>query len=569
MQNTQNIKAEVGISREKNIDVSSPDAKTVTNEKITTRKLSTAEKRLKKKRMMVYKPKNNETKSIMPFFQLSVKEETSNKPNQIIATDVEKANTSNETSISTDSNNHISKVNESKDPINVNIKQGKFSTCSRKEHPQIKDSTSNSQTSLHKNAPQGDKKGNVSQNDNNDKNTCQNNDNISQDNRNSQDDKDRSVTDENLSSNTKSSESQSSELTSSFHIKEKVTDSCVLCGKDLTKFGIVTREAHLNRCLEGIEIIDVDEKDNKKKSSKGKKAVQLENSGVSAQNFPLLSTITTCPCCHKGFSSRIRGIKGKISHVKKCGNKQGYTVTKMLSLLQEIAQDVASNVAKTRKDAQLTNYFTPERNEEHTAVVSRAYQVSYIEGSDQDADFKSNVMITAVSSIEESGKKRKRKVEEDSDDDFRVAKVLSLSEALERNKERWKNRNKKKRVVYTLETTPILPPSESISKARRRAQHMFFKKRTMESIVKNCSPTSTFGPSRLANHFEFSPIDLSKGENEITTKTQRKSLWKMQALGGSESTLTDDDYVTDMLRNVETSYIVRVLNNVLTFSSLF
>ncbi|RHZ59877.1 hypothetical protein Glove_360g76 [Diversispora epigaea] len=638
MQNNRDILMEFNNNGKTNINISSLEKKTVVSEKVTTRKLNTIEKRLKKKRMMVYKPKNYEMESITSFFQPLNKEDRGsnnlNESNQVIATDMLQNNTNNK--IYKDPNNvdklnqtiidHASNANELKDSITIDTKQDESSTsCSRKEElSKIENSTNSLKNSHHisvchntcqdddytrqdekntkwddqntsqddndtiqdtsqdddnvrRNTSQDDDnvRRNTSQDDNNvrrntsqdDNNTSQDgNNNASQDDNNasrdvkniSQDGKDRNINYEILSSNAESSKSQLSKLTSSFRGKEKGSNTCIcaLCSKDLTKFGIVTREAHLNRCLEKVEIIDVDEENDKNRNDK--KEIQSENSNIdniksfdistlSNQKFPLLSTITICPCCQKKFSSRIKDIKGKMNHVKKCGNKQGYTVTKMLSLLQELAQDVAS-----RKDTQLTNYFSSKQKEERTATVSRTYQVSSIEGLDQDTDFKSNVVITAVSIVEE--KRKKRKVEEDSDDDFRMAKVLSLSEARERNRKRWMNKNKKRKVVYTLETTPIIPPSESIAKARRRAQHMFFKKRTMKDIVKR-PPTPTFGPSKLAKRFEYPPINLNKDENEIITKTQRKSLWKIQALGGPESTLTNDDYITDMLRNAESSYL--------------
>ncbi|CAG8490802.1 13296_t:CDS:2 [Acaulospora morrowiae] len=286
------------------------------------------------------------------------------------------------------------------------------------------------------------------------------------------------------------------------------------------------------------------------------------NNMTFTQNSPLFRAASVCPCCQKKFTGKARDTKRMISHVKKCSNKLGFSVTDTLSMLQDMTEEddtktvnwaVHDQIKSPRANGvQLTDYFVPMQKEKkitNSKPDSRLYTFSSLEGADVDDDFKSNVMITVMSTTEKKGK-RKRNVEE-SDDDFRIAKALSLSMMKPRNQRR-------KKIAYTLETTPILPPAQSIEKARRRAQRMFFNKSVIDDIAKEWSFISPFGPSNIARRFECRLIDSDADErNKMASGSWREpiSLWEIQALGGLDNPLTDDDYVTDMLREITRSYI--------------
>ncbi|KAF0489281.1 RNB-domain-containing protein [Gigaspora margarita] len=326
---------------------------------------------------------------------------------------------------------------------------------------------------------------------------------------------------------------------------------CVICGKDLTNFNIVTRETHLNRCLDDIEEQEKQQTVKTKQSKQVKKSISPSDDNMFINNdCSWFSLVTNCPCCLKSFPSKSKTAKSKITHMKRCGNKQKFSATKILSLLKEMKQKLATGFVPYltesstmyTKDTQLTDYFASVPKEKlvttkPTTIVSQSYTVSALEGIDQDDDFKSNVIITSVSTIEKIGK---RKFGEDSDDDFKVAKVLSKSMMPQ-------YKNQPKKIVYDLNTTPILAPAESIEKARKRAKKMFFDKPTIHDIVRSYPLTSSICPSG-----QFMKLN---GNNEIvngiktnTSRKKSKSLWEIQALGGPDNPLSDDDYMTDMLK---------------------
>ncbi|CAG8551445.1 10704_t:CDS:2 [Dentiscutata erythropus] len=333
-----------------------------------------------------------------------------------------------------------------------------------------------------------------------------------------------------------------SATTSNRRVKDDLLQPClcVICGKDLTNFNIVTRETHLNRCLDDIE------------EQEKQQTMFIDN------DCSWFSLVTNCPCCLKSFPGKNKTVKSKITHIKRCGNKQKFSATKILSLLKDMKQKLATisvpvlteKSTMYTKDTQLTDYFTSAPKEKSvvaaksTTIVSQSYTVSALEGIDQDDDFKSNVIITSVSTIEKIGK---RKFSEDSDDDFKVAKVLSRSMMPQ-------YKNQKKRIVYDLNTTPILAPAESIEKARKRAKKMFFDKPTIHDIVEGYPLTSSLCPSGIARQNEYQFMELDGGNengNGIKPDASRKkptSLWEIQALGGPDNPLSDDDYMTDMLK---------------------
>ncbi|CAG8673362.1 6988_t:CDS:2, partial [Racocetra fulgida] len=293
---------------------------------------------------------------------------------------------------------------------------------------------------------------------------------------------------------------------------------CVICGKDLTGFNIVTRETHLNRCLD-----DIEKQENEKQKGirtnqhkQVKKPISSSGDRMFIDNdCSWFSLVTSCPCCLKSFPGKSKTAKSKITHMKRCGNKQKFSATKILSLLKEMKQKLvttfvpvmAENSAVRVKDTQLTDYFTSVPKKEDlvatkpTAIVSQTYSVSALEGTDQDDDFKSNVIITSISTVETIGK---RKFREDTDDDFRVAKVLSKSMMPQYI-------NQKKKFVYDLDTTPILAPAEK-----------------------------------------------NENGNGIARK-KSTSLWEIQAIGGPDSQLLDDDYMTDMLKEWVFKYEASIL----------
>ncbi|CAG8673521.1 35257_t:CDS:2, partial [Racocetra persica] len=333
---------------------------------------------------------------------------------------------------------------------------------------------------------------------------------------------------------------------------------CVICGKDLTGFNIVTRETHLNRCLD-----DIEKQENEKQKGirtnqhkQVKKPVSSSGDRMFIDNdCSWFSLVTNCPCCLKSFPGKSKTAKSKITHMKRCGDKQKFSATKILSLLKEMKQKLvntfvpvmAENSAVRVKDTQLTDYFTSVPKKEDivttkpTAIVSQTYSVSALEGTDQDDDFKSNVIITSISTVETIGK---RKFREDTDDDFRVAKVLSKSMLPQYI-------NQKKKIVYDLGTTPILAPAESIKRAQKRAKKMFFDRPTIHDIAKSypLTSSSSFCTSGVVKQRECR--QFMKSENENGNGIARKkstSLWEIQAIGGPDSQLSDDDYMTDMLK---------------------
>ncbi|CAG8463003.1 4848_t:CDS:2 [Cetraspora pellucida] len=271
---------------------------------------------------------------------------------------------------------------------------------------------------------------------------------------------------------------------------------CVICGKDLTGFNIITRETHLNRCLDDIEKQENEKQQGIKTNQQKqvKKTISPSNDRMFIDNdFSWFTLITNCPCCLKNFPGKSKTAKSKITHIKRC------------------------------------------------AIVSQSYAVSALEGIDQDDDFKSNVIITSISTIETIGK---RKFREDTDDDFRVAKVLSKSMMPQYI-------NSKKKIVYDLNTTPILAPAESIKKAQKRAKKMFFDRPTIHDIVKDYpfTSSSSFCTSGIVKQRECHQFMKLDDENGISiSRKKTTSLWEIQAIGGPDSTLSGDDYMTDMLK---------------------
>ncbi|CAG8663034.1 7312_t:CDS:2, partial [Cetraspora pellucida] len=351
------------------------------------------------------------------------------------------------------------------------------------------------------------------------------------------------------------SKKPSTKSNSSRSVRDDLSQSClcVICGKDLTGFNIITRETHLNRCLDDIEKQENEKQQGIKTNQEKqvKKTISPSNDRMFIDNdFSWFTLITNCPCCLKSFPGKSKTAKSKITHIKRCGNKQKFSATKILSLLKEMKQKLsttyvpvmAENSAIRVKDTQLTDYFTSMQKKEAekpTAIVSQSYAVSALEGIDQDDDFKSNVIITSISTIETIGK---RKFREDTDDDFRVAKVLSKSLMPQYI-------NSKKKIVYDLNTTPILAPAESIKKAQKRAKKMFFDRPTIHDIAKDYPLTSSFCTSGIVKQRECHQLMKLDNENGISiSRKKTTSLWEIQAIGGPDSTLSGDDYMTDMLK---------------------
>src|SRR4051812_6188113 len=210
-----------------------------------------------------------------------------------------------------------------------------------------------------------------------------------------------------------------------------ITTVCIVCGKNLSRLSLDTREIHINACLD-----DKIESETNSTSLKKSGTKQWENK----QQHSLFAIAMVCPCCNITFKAKTE--KGKLNHFKMCGKKHKYSPTKMLEFLQELKRkygrdspnsylssaapsSVLSKPETTSlcirpKEKKLTEYFNsisndrnkrskmdliPKENPKLSYVVSRSYNVSVID--DNDDDFQSSIVFKAISTVEKSDKRKK------------------------------------------------------------------------------------------------------------------------------------------------------------------
>ncbi|GBB90935.1 hypothetical protein RclHR1_01800020 [Rhizophagus clarus] len=333
------------------------------------------------------------------------------------------------------------------------------------------------------------------------------------------------------------------------------TESCIVCGKNLSYCSLNTRESHINTCLDNKIETETNFISFKKFDAK-----QRENNEHS-----LFAIAMVCPCCNMPFKAKTE--KGKLNHFRTCGRKRKYTPNKMLEFLQELkrkygrdppsylSSSMLSKPGKTSshtgpKEKKLTSYFNPisndkdklsktdsisQENPKLSYVVSRSYNVSILDHDDDD--FQSSIVFKARSTVEKSDKRKK---EIDDDDDFQVGVALSRSIL---PSERFSQ--KRKKVKYDLNTTPILSCADAIKKAKERAKIMFFNRPTINEIAKNLASVPKFPKSKVGEKY------ARQNYNEIEGRPNRKrhpyTLWEVQAFGGNDNPLSRDDYITDMI----------------------
>src|SRR5207237_1172004 len=104
---------------------------------------------------------------------------------------------------------------------------------------------------------------------------------------------------------------------------------------------------------------------------------------------------------------------------------------------------------------------------------------------------------------------------------------------------------KRKKVKYDLNTTPVLPCEDAIKRAKERAKKMFFNRPTINEISKNLPSTPKFSKSNVGEKY------ARQNYNEIEGRPNRKrhpyTFWEIQAFGGDDNPLTREDYITDMI----------------------
>jgi hypothetical protein len=336
-----------------------------------------------------------------------------------------------------------------------------------------------------------------------------------------------------------------------------IIESCIVCGKNLSFCSLNTRELHINACLDNKIEIETNAVSVKKFDAK-----QRENK----EQYSLFAIAMVCPCCNMTFKAKTE--KGKLNHFKSCGRKHKYSPNKMLEFLQELkrkygrdspsylSSSILSRPGKTSphvgtKEKKLTSYFNPISNDKDkllktdsiskenpklSYVVSRSYNVSMLDHDDDD--FQSSIVFKARSTVEKSDK-RKKEIDDD-DDDFQVGVALSRSilppERLSQ---------KRRKVKYDLNTTPILSCADAIKKAKERAKIMFFDRPTINEIAKSLPSAPQFPKSKVGEKY------ARQNYNEIGGRPNRKrhpyTLWEIQAFGGDNNPLTRDDYITDMI----------------------
>jgi hypothetical protein len=339
---------------------------------------------------------------------------------------------------------------------------------------------------------------------------------------------------------------------------------CVVCGKNLSSCSPDTREMHVNGCLDDKIEVETNSTFLKKSGTK-----QREN-----KQHSLFAIAIVCPCCNITFKAKTE--KGKLNHFKMCGKKHKYTPTKMLEFLQELKRKygrdtpssypssaVSSNILSKPettslriepKERKLTDYFNPisndrdkptkedpipKENPKLSYVVSRSYKVSVLD--DDDDDFQSSIVFKAVSTVEKSDK-RKKEINDDEDDDFQIGVALSRSILPPERKSQ-----KRKKVKYDLNTTPILPCEDAIKRAKERAKTMFFDRPTINEIAKNLPSTLKFTKSNVGE--KYARQNYNKIEDRPNRKRHPYTFWEIQSFGGDDNPLTREDYITDMLWN--------------------
>ncbi|PKY15102.1 hypothetical protein RhiirB3_511045 [Rhizophagus irregularis] len=361
------------------------------------------------------------------------------------------------------------------------------------------------------------------------------------------------------STNEKMIVQRSTATTNNINKQDKTTtEFCIVCGKNLSYCSLNTRELHINACLDNKIEIETNSISVKKFDAK-----QSENK----EQHSLFAIAMVCPCCNITFKAKTE--KGKLNHFKTCGRKHKYTPNKMLEFLQELkrkygrdppsylSSSIIPRPGKTsphigHKEKKLTNYFNPisndklsktdsisKENPKLSFVVSRSYNVSILDHDDDD--FQSSIVFKARSTVEKSDK-RKKEIDDD-DDDFQVGVALSRS-ILPLSQ-------KRKKVKYNLDTTPILSCADAIKKAKERAKIMFFNRPTISEIFKSLPPAPKFPKSEVGERY------ARQNYNEIEGRPNRKrhpyTLWEIQAFGGDDNPLTRDDYITDMIWHYQLS----------------
>ncbi|RGB42146.1 hypothetical protein C1646_683989, partial [Rhizophagus diaphanus] len=321
------------------------------------------------------------------------------------------------------------------------------------------------------------------------------------------------------STNEKMIVQRSTATTNTINKQDKTTtEFCIVCGKNLSYCSLNTRELHINACLDNKIEIETNSISVKKFDAK-----QSENK----EQHSLFAIAMVCPCCNITFKAKTE--KGKLS------------------------SSIIPRPGKTsphigHKEKKLTNYFNPISNDKDklsktdsiskenpklSFVVSRSYNVSILDHDDDD--FQSSIVFKARSTIEKSDK-RKKEIDDD-DDDFQVGVALSRS-ILPLSQ-------KRKKVKYNLDTTPILSCADAIKKAKERANIMYFNRPTMSEISKSLPPAPKFPKSEVGEKY------ARQNYNEIGGRPNRKrhpyTLWEIQAFGGDDNPLTRDDYITDMI----------------------
>jgi transposase-like protein len=185
-------------------------------------------------------------------------------------------------------------------------------------------------------------------------------------------------------------------------------DSCVFCGKDLSRFKPNQRQYHLNNCLDDAQQIEEAEA----------AAVAREKEEMFAgQRVPFLSTLDICPVCHEFDPFTGRTLKQKMKHIKQCAKQNRLSLDQLLKKFRWIGWGHVP-VAASSSDPLPNDVPIPVNIPDHQLV---AYVQDLYDDEDDDGDFTQNIIIHKKRTVQSTTK------EDKDDEELQTALALSRS----------------------------------------------------------------------------------------------------------------------------------------------